>query len=281
MSDAPVGIFDSGLGGLSIAREIRTLLPAEPLLYLADSAHCPYGGRSLPEIQALSMAGVDLLVQRGAKAIVVACNTATGAALEMLRATYSLPIVGLEPAVKPAVAASFNRRVGVMATAATLRTERFARLVRTFANDAKVIAQPCPGIVELVESGVTDRRKIRTVLEPLVAPLREAGVDTVVLGCTHYPFVRASIAALMGPGVRLIDSGPAVARRVERVLWNAGALVGTGEGEVRLLTTGNPTSVARVVERLWGSLLPAEHVELAYEPDQLRSAGASPGDSSR
>jgi glutamate racemase len=281
MSEAPVGIFDSGLGGLSVAREIRALLPAEPLLYLADSAHCPYGGRSLQEIQSLSMAAVDILVQRGAKVIVVACNTATGAALEMLRATYTLPIVGVEPAVKPAVAASFKRRVGVMATTATLRTERFASLVSRFADDALVFPQPCPGVVELVESGVTDRRRVRAVLEPFVAPLRDAGVDTVVLGCTHYPFLRASIAALLGPGVRLIDSGNAVARRVERVLWDAGALVGTGEGEVRLLTTGRPASVAAVAERLWGSLLPSEHVELDYEPDQLRSAGGSPGDSSR
>lgn len=281
MNDAPVGIFDSGLGGLSVAREIHALLPGESLLYLADSEHCPYGPRPLAEIQALAMAGVELLVQRGAKAIVVACNTATGAALELIRATYSLPIIGLEPAVKPAVAASFNRKVGVMATTATLRTERFARLVRIFADDAKVFAQPCPGIVELVEAGVTDREQIRAVLEPLVAPLTEAGVDTVVLGCTHYPFLRASIAALMGPGVRLIDSGNAVARRVERVLWDAGALAGPGGGEVRLLTTGRAPAVAAVVERLWGSLIPAEHVEFDYEPDQLRSAGGSSGESSR
>lgn len=281
MNDAPIGIFDSGLGGLSVAREIRTLLPNEPLLYLADSAHCPYGPRPQMEIRGLALAAVDELVRRGAKVIVVACNTATGAALETLRETYTLPIVGLEPAVKPAVAASFNRRVGVMATTATLRSERFARLVRTFADDALVIPQACPGVVDLIESGVTDRERIREVLEPFVAPLRDAGVDTVVLGCTHYPFLRGAIGSLLGPGVLLIDSGNAVARRVERVLWNAGALAGSREGTVHFLTTGRAATVAATVERLWGSLLPTEHVDLDYVPDQLRSAGGSPGDSSR
>lgn len=282
MNASPVGIFDSGLGGLSVAREIRALLPGEPLLYLADSAHCPYGSRPAEEIQALSIAAVGELVDRGVKAVVVACNTASGVAIETLRATYSLPIVALEPAVKPAVAASRNRLVGVMATAATLRTDRFARLVASFAEDAKVIPQPCPGIVELVESGVMDGERARPVLEPLVAPLREAGVDTVVLGCTHYPFLRPVIAELMGPGVLLVDSGNAVARRLERVLWDGRALAGKGApGGLRLLTTGDPEEVAEVAERLWGAPLAAEHVDLGYEPDQSRSKGGAPGVSSR
>jgi glutamate racemase len=282
MKLAPVGIFDSGLGGLSVAREIRALLPGEPLLYLADSAHCPYGGRPASEIQELSVAAVGELVSRGVKAVVVACNTASGVAIETLRATYSLPIVALEPAVKPAVAASRNRLVGVMATAATLRTERFARLVTSFANDARVIPQPCPGIVELVESGVMDSERARPVLEPLIAPLREAGVDTVVLGCTHYPLLRPVIAELFGPGVRLVDSGNAVARRLERVLWDARALAGVGApGGLHLLTTGDPEEVAEVAERLWGAPLGAEHVDLDYEPDQSRSNGGAPGASSR
>jgi glutamate racemase len=282
MKLAPVGIFDSGLGGLSVAREIRALLPGEPLLYLADSAHCPYGGRPDEEIRALSIAAVGELVRRGVKAVVVACNTASGVAVEALRATYSLPIVALEPAVKPAVAASRNRLVGVMATAATLRTERFARLVTSFANDARVIPQPCPGVVELVESGVMDSERARPVLEPLIAPLREAGVDTVVLGCTHYPLLRPVIAELFGPGVLLVDSGNAVARRLERVLWDARVLAGAGSpGGLHLLTTGDPAEVAEVAERLWGAPLDAEHVSLDYEPDHSRSNGGAPGASSR
>ena len=260
MNVSPVGIFDSGVGGLSVALEIRKLLPGEPLVYLADTAYCPYGGRTLEEVRLRSIGAVSELARRGVKAVVVACNTATGAALELLRARFELPIVGLEPAVKPAVAVSRVHRVGVMATAGTLRSERFNRLVQTHANGAEVIAQPCPGLVELVELGETSGERTLSVLMELLGPIRAAGVDTLVLGCTHYPFLREAVAAVMGPTVQLVDSGSAVARQLERVLRERDDLAPAGPGSMSLLTSGEPDSLAPVVERLWGDRVLIEHV---------------------
>ena len=283
MSAAPVGIFDSGVGGLSVAREIRGLLPAEPLLYLADTAYCPYGGRPVEEIRARSVAAVAALVDRGVKAVVVACNTASGAALELLREEFPIPILGLEPAVKPAAQGTRVGRVGVMATAGTLASERFKRLVDTFARGVDVYAVACPGLVELVEAGQTEGKPAVDALSELLAPLRDAGVDTVVLGCTHYPFLRAAVAEVMGPDVRLIDSGRAVANHLQRVLGENDALARGGPGEVRLLTTGSAAAVAPVVHRIWGGYMEVEHLPLeeAY-PTHSRSTGGPPaGESSR
>jgi glutamate racemase len=262
MNPAPVGIFDSGVGGLSVAREIRALLPAEPLLYLADTAYCPYGGRPVEEIRDRSVAAVSALVERGVKAVVVACNTATGAALELLREEFPIPILGLEPAVKPAAQTTTTGRVGVMATSGTLRSERFSRLVSTFAQGVEVFAVPCPGLVELVEAGETEGEPTIGALSELLAPLRDAHVDTVVLGCTHYPFLKDAVAVVMGPDVRLLDSGRAVANHLQRVLTRADALATGSTGDIRLLTTGDPAAVAAVVRRLWGTEVVVEHLPL-------------------
>ena len=251
----PVGIFDSGLGGLSVAREIRGRLPSEPLLYFADTAYCPYGGRPLEEIRARSVAAAEELLRRGAKVIVVACNTASGAALEALRERFDTPIVGLEPAVKPAAEATRSRQVGVLATEATLRTERFERLLRDHADDVRVHALPGPGLVELVEAGKLTGEEVSATLEPLLRPLLDAGVDHLVLGCTHYPFLREAIAELAGGSVVVVDSGEAVARQLERVLAGNG-LRGEGEGgALRLLTTADPEPVRQVAQRLWAGPL--------------------------
>lgn len=274
----PIGVFDSGVGGLSVALEIRALLPNESLLYLADTANCPYGGRPLEEIRELSVRAGRELVARGAKVVVVACNTASGAALETLRATLPVPVVGMEPAVKPAAAATATGKVGVMATAATLRTERFERLTREHAGDATIVAQACPGLVELVEAGELRGERVRAELDRLLAPLREARVDAVVLGCTHYPFLREAIQESLGAGVRVIDSGAAVARQVERVLSGAGALArGTddaaGGGQLDLLTTGDAETVRRIAERLWGSPVRSySHVESRGAPPPAGSS---------
>jgi glutamate racemase len=257
---SPVGVFDSGVGGLSVAREIRRRLPSESILYFADTAHCPYGGRPLEEIRDRSLVIGGELLRRGVKVIVVACNSASGAALEALRATFSIPIVGLEPAVKPGVAATRSGRVGVLATAATLQAERFDRLASTFAAGVELFPQACPGLVDLVEAGQTRGEKVREVLEPLLAPLREAGVDTIVLGCTHYPFLADAVREVMGADVTILDSGDAVARQVERVLRETGGLQASGRGEVTLLTTGGAADVAAVAERLWGEAIPTESV---------------------
>ena len=262
MSAAPVGIFDSGVGGLSVAREIRRALPAEHLLYLADTAWCPYGDRSTEEVRARTLAIGRWMQERGARVLVVACNTASGAALEQLRETLTIPVIGLEPAVKPAVARSRNGRVGVMATSGTVRSERLRRLIATYANGSQVIAQPCPGLADMVEDGLLDGPALAARLDELAAPLREAGVDTVVLGCTHYVFVRDAIQDALGPDVTLLDSGSAIARRTRQILDERGALESGGEGSFRFLTTADPREVAPVVERLWGEPIPVGHVDV-------------------
>jgi glutamate racemase len=258
----PIGIFDSGVGGLSVAREIRRLLPAESLLYLSDSAYCPYGGRPLPEIRDRTLKVGRFLRDQGAKALVVACNSASGAALEALRKGTPVPVIGMEPAVKPAAQTTRNGRVGVMATAATLHADRFDRLMEDHARDVQVFSQACPGLVELVEHGLTAGDEVRRVLDPLTRPLRDAGVDTVVLGCTHYPFLRDAIGEMLGPEVKLIDSGEAVARQTRRVLEAEGTLREGGEGGIRIFTTGDYDAVTAAVARLWGEALPVEFVEV-------------------
>jgi glutamate racemase len=255
-SRAPIGIFDSGVGGLSVVGELRTVLPHEEFVYLADAAYCPYGDRPLEEIRGRSLDVARFLVRQDAKLIVVACNSASGAALETLRESLNVPIVGMEPAVKPAALTTRNGRVGVLATAATLQAERFDRLMANYAGDVEVVPQPAPGLVELVERGTTTGAEARAVLEPLLEPLRAARVDTVVLGCTHYPFLRSEISDILGPGVAVIDTGAAVARQVERVLTERDAKHPDGSGDLRIFTTGDPNRVARAVHSLLGSAVP-------------------------
>lgn len=274
MGGAPLAVFDSGLGGLSIAREIRAGLPAEDIVYFADTAWCPYGGRPDEEIRTRSAVIGRELLGLGAKALVVACNTASGAALETLRAELPIPVIGTEPAVKPAVASTRNGRVGVMATTATLRSERFARLLREYAGDAEIVAEACPGLADLVEQGCTEGPAVEARLRELLAPLRSAGVDTLVLGCTHYPFVAGAVGRVMGPHVRLIETGDAVARQTAAVLAASGGLAAGKQGSFRLLTTGDADAVSRIATRLWGGEVQAEDV--AVGGGQHRSSGAPP-----
>jgi glutamate racemase len=258
--DQPIGVFDSGLGGLSVVREVRRRLHAEDVLYIADSAHCPYGGKPLAEIRKRSVAVARALIDRGAKLIVVACNTASGAAIDHLRDTFDLPIVGLEPAVKPAAASTAVGRIAVLATPATLRTERFHRLVDNHGAGVDVVKIPCPGFVELVEAGeVEGPRAVATVADALT-PAIDAGVDRVVLGCTHYPFLRAVVTQVLGNGVQVLDSGEAVARQVERVLAERDFLRPGGRGKLSLFTTGDPESVQPVVDRLWIETMTVESI---------------------
>lgn len=256
---APVAVFDSGMGGLSVAREIRHQLPEESLVYLADSLRCPYGGKPIEEVRDRTLEIGRYLQGIGSKLLVVACNTASGAGLEALREHLTIPVVGMEPAIKPAVAASAGRRVGVMATEGTIASERFTRLLREHAEGVAVVAQPCPGLVELVEEGETEGEAVRKALLPFVTPMREQGVDVVVLGCTHYPFLRGEIAGLLGREVRIIDSAPAIARQVRRVLEESEDRA-SGPGGIRMLTTGDPRVVGRVISRLWGETVRPEAV---------------------
>lgn len=215
---APIGVFDSGAGGLSVLQQIRTLLPGESLLYAADSAHIPYGDKTPAFVRQRVNAIAGELVAMGAKALVVACNTATAAAVESLRERFAMPVVGMEPAVKPAVQGSRSGVVGILATTGMVRSNRMADLVARFAGDREVIIQACPGLVEQVERHALATPETARLLQQYLGPLLERGADTLVLGCTHYPFLRPLIEKLAGPGVAVIDTGAAIARRLQSLL---------------------------------------------------------------
>lgn len=244
-------------------REVRRTLPREHLLYVADSAYSPYGDRDIASINARVDAIADFLVARGAKAIVVACNTATGVAVDGLRQRLRLPVVAIEPAVKPAARSTRSGRIGVLATSRTLASDRLARLVEAHASGVDVRMQACPGLVEQVEAGDFAGPATRALVERYVAPLRDAGVDTLVLGCTHYPFVAPVIQEVAGSGVAIVDPSAAVARELARRLDAAGLLVDSREdGAEEFLTTGDPARVAPVVGHVWGRVVTVAHVDI-------------------
>lgn len=242
-----IGVFDSGVGGISVLRELRALLPQEDFVYYADSGHCPYGGKPRAEIQARACAITETLLERGAKLVVVACNTATIAAVEHLRATYPVAFVGMEPAIKPAVAQTRSGVVGVLATGAALAGEKFHKLLAAHARDVRIITQPCPGLVECVESGDLEGPQTLALVQRYVEPLLAQGADMLVLGCTHYPFLRPLIQRIAGNGVSLIDTGAAVARQTQRLLQRDG-LLATSQRSARIewLGSGDGARYARV-----------------------------------
>jgi glutamate racemase len=253
-SDAPIGVFDSGVGGVSVLREIRRELPAEDLIYLADSEYTPYGDRPAALITERSIAMVTMLEREGVKAVVVACNTATGIAVDTLRARFAVPIVAIEPAVKPAAAHTRSGVVGVLATTQTLASERFSKLVDAHAGGVRVMTQPSPGLVEVVEAGELSTADTRSLVERYVRPLVDQGADTIVLGCTHYPFLSAVIQDVAGPGVTVIDPAVAVARELRRRLQAEGLLApDTRVGSERFWTTGPPAQSQTVIAQLWGT----------------------------
>ena len=253
----PIGVFDSGVGGISVLHEIRASLPGEDLVYVADSGHCPYGGKTYAEIQARATAITGYLIGLGCRVVVVACNTATAAAIECLRETFpATPMVGMEPALKPAAAATRSGVVGVLATGATLGGDRFAGLAERFADGIELLTQACPGLVEQVEAGALDGPVTEALLRQYVAPLLARGADTLVLGCTHYPFLRPALSRLVGPEVALIDTGAAVARQVVRVLGGRPKAPATGGGQVRFVSSD--LAVAPVIRQLWGQVAAVE-----------------------
>ena len=254
-NNAPIGVFDSGVGGLSVLHEIRHVLPHESLIYLADTAHVPYGDKSEAFIYQRCVAVTDFLLSQGIKALVVACNTATAAAVSQLRADYpDLPIVGMEPAIKPAVTVTRNGVVGVLATTGTLRSHRFASLLERYANGVDVKSQACPGLADRIEAGELDTPETRALLLRYVEPLISSGCDTVVLGCTHYPFLRPLLQELLPTDIAIVDTGAAVARRVKTVLHDCQCLTGSGAPEVSVWTSGSYEHMARVLPTLWGSV---------------------------
>lgn len=253
MNPQPIGVFDSGVGGLSVLREIRALLPHEDVLYVADSAHVPYGDKPPAFVRARSMALSQFLLDQGAKAIVIACNTATAIAIADLRAHFAVPIVGMEPAVKPASAHSRTRCIGVLATSGTLASDKFASLLARFGRDVEVHVQPCSGLVEQVERGALNSDATRALVEKYVTPLARRGVDTIVLGCTHYPFLRPVIAEFAGANVSIIDPNPAVARELRRQLERSHLRAPADHpGTEKFWTSAEPSSVQNVMIQLWG-----------------------------
>jgi glutamate racemase len=279
--EAPVGIFDSGVGGLSVLRHIRAQLPREHLLYFADSAFAPYGEKPEHVIAARVLAVGGFLVERGAKALVVACNTATVAAIALLRERYpDMPIVGVEPGLTPAAAATRNGKVGVLATGATLAGEKFLQLRDQIsaATRAEFLLQPCNGLADQIEVGALDSGDTTAMLERYIVPLLNQGADTLVLGCTHYPLVQPSIerviAGATNRDITLVDTGDAVARQLARLLQSAGSeRTGALDDPARL--DGYTTASVMALSAAFSSLLgidPPVH-EVAFEGQPALQAG--------
>lgn len=257
--EAPIGVFDSGAGGLSVLQQIHALLPRESLLYAADTAHIPYGDKTPAYVRERVSFVAQSLVGLGAKALVVACNTATAAAVESLRQRFAIPVIGMEPGVKPAVESSSSGVVGILATEGMVRSNRMVELVQRFAHDREVIIQPCPGLVEQVERYALHSPETVRLLQAYLAPILERGADTLVLGCTHYPFLLQQIRLLVGPHVKVIDTAPAIARRLEAQLQQNGLLNETGvSGRLRFFTTGAIYDQAELFSRLWGEKIEVE-----------------------
>ena len=279
-----IGLFDSGVGGLSIWREFVQLVPDADTVYVADQANVPYGTRQLVEVKRLSEAIARFLLDEGASMVVVACNTASAAALHHLREVFpEVPCVGMEPALKPAVAQSRSGVVGVLATPATFHGELFASLVERYAGSARVVTQVCPGLVEAIEAGALDSQETKERIAQCIAPLIEADADHLVLGCSHYPFVRSAIEEAAGPDVVIVDPSAAVARQAASVLHSsrlACAARRSGDRAGResshlFFTTGEAPPFARMLDRLVGPTVAGrkEVREARWSGDCLRAKG--------
>lgn len=253
MGKAPsVGIFDSGIGGLTVAEAIQQALPSERLLYFGDNAHVPYGERTNAQIRAFSIGITEALLAKGCRSIVVACNTASSAALDQLRERFPyVPIVGMEPAVKPAVEHTRTGVVGVLATKATVQGPAMADVVERFAQGVEVIQQACPGLAQRIDSGDLEGPVTEALLRGWIEPMLTKGIDALVLGCTHYPLVRPLIERIAGPGVRVIEPSQAIARRLGRLLVEYGLAVPSGEaGSLTCMTSGDPECFKAILDRL-------------------------------
>ncbi|MGB7814987.1 MAG: glutamate racemase [Methylotenera sp.] len=257
-SSQPIGVMDSGVGGISVLKHVHALLPHEHLMYVADSKYAPYGNKTPEEITARCFAIADFLIAQNVKALVVACNTATAAAIDAMREKYALPIIGMEPAVKPAAEASKSGVIGVLATVGTLKSAQFAALLESYGRNVKVVTQACVGLVECVERGELGAPETKALIRQYTAPLLAEGADTIVLGCTHYPFVKEAIREIVGDKISLIDTGMAVAKQLKRQLEEKGLLsTSQQKAEVHFWTNSEAENAEQVTEKLWGN-----HVEV-------------------
>ncbi|WP_423379450.1 glutamate racemase [Burkholderia sp. LMG 32019] len=262
---APIGIFDSGLGGLSVLRAVRAQLPDESFIYVADSHHAPYGPRDEAFITERTLAIGEWLAREGAKALVIACNTATARAIAAIREHLSMPLVGVEPGIKPAVAVSASGVAGVLATQSTLNSPRFQALLDRYGAGRRFICQPGHGLVEAIERGDTNSPALRALLDSYLQPMLDDGADTLVLGCTHYPFFTETIRDLVGDRLTIVDTSDAIARQLARILdeRNLRAPAGTRAAPPRFCSTSDGRQLQVLASTLLGLAAPVESVTIS------------------
>ncbi len=269
MNNNPIGIFDSGVGGISVLKSIREQLPNESFIYVADSAHAPYGDKSDAFLEQRSIDITQFLINNGAKAIVVACNTATASAVSKLRCLFNRPIVAMEPAIKPATGLSKTGVVGILATAATISSEKYSKLVNRFEHKCRFISQPCPGLVEQIEQGELHGEPIETLLLEYITPLLAQGVDTLVLGCTHYPLVTRLIESIAGNHINVVDGNAAVAVELERQLQKHQLLASQLQQSAKheqFWSSGNLERSHKIIMKLWHPQAMVKILPVAAEP---------------
>lgn len=267
VSSNPIGMFDSGVGGLSVLKAIRDLMPAVNVVFVGDQKHVPYGSRSLEEVRYFSHEITRFLLSQGAEIIVVACNTASAAALTSLRQSFpDVKFVGMEPAVKPAAETTHTGVVGVLATPATFQGALYASVVERFANGVELLQSTCPGLVQQIEGGQLTGRKTQEILMTALHPMMKKNIDTIVLGCTHYPFVIPLIEEIVGEKVRVIDPAPAIARQVERLRGKADQQKFPSLGRLKFYTTGEKAKFKYSIEKLTGLIGDVE--ELTWEGEE-------------
>ncbi len=283
-STSPIGIFDSGVGGISVLRAMRAQMPDESVIYFGDQGHIPYGPRSMEQIRNFSETITKFLLAQNSKIIVVACNTASAAALKYLREKFpQVQFVGMEPAVKPAAEHTQTGKVGVLATPATFQGALYASVVERFANGVELFQNTCTGLVQQIEQGKLNSAETHRILNDALLPMLEKNIDTVVLGCTHYPFVIPLIQEIVGEKVRVIDPAPAVAKQTKRLL-EAGGMQSqsAGRGSVKFYTSGDPEALKSLLPVLLkesGEIEKVEWVEAGVEQLAIRTVGSKLSDS--